>query len=41
MLLYCVHHLMCLKTRRFGNWTCFRPQVKWWGTQSAGPVRKS
>jgi hypothetical protein len=31
-----------VETRRFGNWICFRPQVKGGeDTYSAGPLRKS
>jgi hypothetical protein len=29
------------KTRCFGNWISFRPQVKGEDTYSAGPIRKS
>jgi hypothetical protein len=29
------------KTRRFGNWICFRPQVRGNDTYSVGSLRKS
>jgi hypothetical protein len=42
-----IHRLVFEGTRRFGNWICFRPQVKGGGgvreedTYSVGPLRKS
>jgi hypothetical protein len=33
-----VHRLMPLKARRFGNWICFPPHVKCWGTCSPASI---
>jgi hypothetical protein len=36
-----VRYFRNYKTQRFGNWTCFRPQVRGEGTYSVGLLERS